>query len=68
MSRRTGSIGRGTHVVLLLMPGVQLPDLAAPPQVFRTVTYFVQPYPHSYLNERQKARRAPGLRQSCAGD
>ncbi|MFD3952937.1 GlxA family transcriptional regulator [Streptomyces albidoflavus] len=55
-----------THVVLLLLPGVHLLDLAGPAQVFSTATDFGHPYHLSYVAEREQVVSAQGLPLSAA--
>lgn len=49
------------HIAFLLIPGVQLLDLAGPAQAFSTAGDFGHPYTLSYVGERPQVPSAQGL-------
>ncbi|MGW1660283.1 GlxA family transcriptional regulator [Streptomyces microflavus] len=50
-----------SHIVLLLVPGVHLLDLAGPAQVFSSAAGFGHPYTLSYVAEQPQVTTAQGL-------
>ncbi|MFI6420231.1 GlxA family transcriptional regulator [Streptomyces sp. NPDC050842] len=50
-----------SHIVFLLVPGVQLLDLAGPAQVFSTAADFGHPYTLAYVAEQPQVPTAQGL-------
>lgn len=49
------------HIAFFLVPGVHLPDLAGPAQVFSNAADFGHPYALSYIAERQQVTSAQGM-------